>query len=345
MIKYIGSKRLLVSRIVEIIDALPDVKEVTDLFSGTSRVGMALKKSGRRVRANDHNHYAYMLGLCHVAADAERLTKPALKLLEELKKAPSEDGWFTQNYCRQARYFHPDNGVRIEGIRNHLAKLDLDPLLYAIGMVALMEAADRVDSTTGVQMAYLKQWAPRALKPLNLRLPELLPGDGEATRLEAFEAAALPADLVYLDPPYNQHAYGGNYHLWDTLVLWDQPEVYGVARKRIDCKTRKSPFNSKRKISAAMAEVIEACTSPYLVLSFNNEGFLGREEIEEMLRAKGAVEVFALDHPRYVGARIGIYNPKGKKVGRISHTQNKELLFVVAPEDAQLDPVRAVMGG
>jgi adenine-specific DNA-methyltransferase len=30
-----------------------------------------------------------------------------------------------------------------------------------------------------------------------------------------------------------------------------------------------------------------------------------------------------------VGARIGIYNPSGEKVGRISHTDNKELLFVV----------------
>ena len=80
MIKYIGSKRLLVSRIVEIVDALPQVERVTDLFSGTSRVGMALKRSGRWVRSNDHNIYAHALGQCHVAADAERLTEPSLEL-------------------------------------------------------------------------------------------------------------------------------------------------------------------------------------------------------------------------------------------------------------------------
>ena len=35
----------------------------------------------------------------------------------------------------------------------------------------------------------------------------------------------LPAvDLVYLDPPYNQHRYATNYHVWETLVRWDAPD-------------------------------------------------------------------------------------------------------------------------
>ena len=33
-------------------------------------------------------------------------------------------------------------------------------------IVSLMEAADRVDSTTGVQMAFLKQWAARSYNDL-----------------------------------------------------------------------------------------------------------------------------------------------------------------------------------
>ena len=111
MIKYIGSKRLLVSRIVEIVDALPNVERVTDLFSGTSRVGMAIKRSGRWVRSNDHNLYAHALATCHVAADADAYGSKALQLIEELKKTPSIDGWFTETYCRKARFFHPDNGV------------------------------------------------------------------------------------------------------------------------------------------------------------------------------------------------------------------------------------------
>lgn len=59
-------------------------------------------------------------------------------------------------------FFHPKNGERIDAIREAIAAKNLDPELEAILLTSLMEAADRVDFTTGVQMAYLKRWAPRA---------------------------------------------------------------------------------------------------------------------------------------------------------------------------------------
>ena len=128
----------------------------------------------------------------------------------------------------------------MDAIRERIAELELDPELEAVALVSLMEGADRVDSTTGVQMAYLKEWAPRALKDLELRMPRILPGAGEAHRLEAPDAAAkLAADVAYIDPPYNQHSYLGNYHIWETLVRWDKPETYGVACKRVDCRDYK----------------------------------------------------------------------------------------------------------
>ena len=97
-----------------------------------------------------------------------------------------------------------------------------------------------MDSTTGVQMAYVKQWAPRSFNPLELRVPELLAGGGRAIRGDAVELVRGRAlghfDLAYLDPPYNQHRYFTNYHVWETLVAWDAPEAYGVARKRVDAR-------------------------------------------------------------------------------------------------------------
>ena len=82
--------------------------------------------------------------------------------------------------------------------------------LYPVLLTSLIEAADRVDSTVGVQMAYLKQWAPRAHQRLTLRVPELLagPGRGDPRRRGRAASPALGAyDLAYLDPPYNQHRY------------------------------------------------------------------------------------------------------------------------------------------
>ena len=181
-----------------------------DLFSGTSRVGHALKREGYRVTANDHNAYAHALGRCYVQADADHVLAQVTPLLGELAAAPPVHGWFTRTFCEEARFLHPDNGRRVEGMRMWLAEREatLEPDVFAVLLVSLMEAADRVDSTTGVQMAFLKAWAKRALKPIALRQPAVLPGPGRATCLDALDAAReLEADLVYLDPPYNQHSY------------------------------------------------------------------------------------------------------------------------------------------
>jgi len=197
-----------------------------------------------------------------------------------------------------------------------------------------MEAADRVDSTTGVQMAYLKQWAARSHQPLRLRMPELLDGPGSASCLEAVDAARrFEADLAYLDPPYNQHSYLGNYHVWESLVRWDKPEVYGVAMKRTDVRERGSAFNRKGTIDEALAEVVRALCARWLVVSFSNEGFLSPERVEAILATRGPVERVEIPYRRYVGAQIGIYNPRGEKVGTPGRLHNREMLFVVRVVD------------
>ena len=329
MIKYIGSKRRLVPLICEIVDGLEGVETVLDLFSGSSRVGWALKERGYRVVANDHNTYAWVLARCFVQADADRVAEEARERLDELGALEPRDGWFTETFCRRSRFFHPANGARIEAIREAIRRWDLDPDVEAVLLTALMRAADKVDSTTGVQMAYLKQWAPRAHNPLALDLPALLPGPGRALQQEAWEAAATPVDLAYLDPPYNQHSYRSNYHVWETLVRWDEPATYGVACKREDCRTHKSPFNSKPGIRPAFERVLDALRSRYVLVSFSDEGLIPRDEMEAMLGARGRVTVLEADHPRYVGARIGIYNPRGEKVGRVGRLTNRERLFLV----------------
>lgn len=344
VVKYLGSKRLLVPEIVRAIDGALGGRcgVVMDLFSGTSRVGHALKRAGHRVLANDHNAYAHTLAACYIAADREDVLADTARLVEEfnaLAQGACEPGWLTRTYSERSRYFHPRNGARIEAVREAIARKGLAPELEAVLLVSLMEAADRVDSTTGVQMAYLKSWAPRALNDLELRVPDVLPraaaGKGEATRLDALEAAARSeADVAYLDPPYNQHSYLGNYHLWETLVRWDRPEVYGVACKREDCRERKSEFNSKAGCLDAMRRLVQRARAGVLVVSLNDEGYITRSEMGAMLEARGPVRVIEIDHPRYIGARIGIYNPRGEKVGTVGRLRNREYLFVAGERAA-----------
>ncbi|MBN9465464.1 DNA adenine methylase [Brevundimonas sp.] len=341
MIKYIGSKRALLGRVTGAVSGvLPQGGRVCDLFSGTARVGHALKKQGFSVWSNDHNAYAHALATAYVQADQERWADKAETVLAELRSVKPEAGWFTQTFCHDARYFHPDNGARIDAMRERIETLALEPELKAVVLVSLMEGADRVDSTAGVQMAYMKQWAPRALKPLDLRLPDLVPGVPGGCRATCADAVQMAdqveADLVYLDPPYNQHSYLANYHCWESLVLWDKPETYGVANKRVDVKTRKSPFNSRPGIGPALRSVIERVKAPNLIVSFNDEGYLNRAELEAMLAVRGHVQVVEIGHPRYVGARIGIHNPKGEKVGQVGRLRNVEYLFVATDRPVTL---------
>jgi adenine-specific DNA-methyltransferase len=122
----------------------------------------------------------------------------------------------------------------------------------------------------------------------------------------------------------------GNYHIWETLVRWDRPEAYGTARKRIGCREYSSPFNSKPRILDALTRLLESLRCKHLVVSFSNEGYVRKEDLLEVLEQRGHVQVATVDFKRYVGAQIGIYNPSGEKVGKISHLRNKEYLFIVS---------------
>jgi adenine-specific DNA-methyltransferase len=149
---------------------------------------------------------------------------------------------------------------------------------------------------------------------------------------EAVEAAGEAVDLAYLDPPYNQHSYLGNYHVWETLVRGDTPETYGVAQKRDDCRVRRSAFNTRKGCEAALREVLSQLQARAVVVSFSDEGYISREALEDALGGLwgGAARVttVAHDYKRYVGAQIGIYNPQGEKVGRVGRLRNQEYLFV-----------------
>lgn len=336
MIKYIGSKRLLVPRIVAAVEACAGARTVIDLFSGTSRVGHALKARAFRVHANDHNAFAHVLATCYVAADGRAWLERAAKLVAELNAVPGRAGWFTENYSVASRYLQPANGARVDAIREHIAKLALEPELEAIALASLLEAADRVDSTVGLQMAYLKQWSPRSFRPLQLRLPELLDGPGSSSCLDAAEAGArFEADVAYLDPPYNQHSYLGNYHVWESLVRWDRPEVYGIARKREDVRRRGSAFNRRATMPEALRVAVESVRARWLVVSFSDEGFLAPGDLRALLSSRGEVREESVGHPRYIGHKIGIHDLEGRKVGTPGHARNREHLFVVDTRPAK----------
>lgn len=343
MIKYIGSKRAIVPVIERIVARLP-VRSACDLFAGTTRVGQALRRAGTRVVSNDLASYSEAFGRAYVA-DAGLDRGRLAELVAHLDALPGEPGYVTETFCRQARFFSPENGARIDAIRTEIDRLAPGEPLRGCLLTSLIEAADRVDSTCGLQMAYLKRPAARSLQRLRLRVPEAVAGPaGEVCRRDANALARElhGVDCAYLDPPYNQHSYHSNYHVWETLVRGDAPEAYGVARKRIDCRTTRSPFNGARDAGPALEDLIGALTTPWIVASVNDEGFHEPALVGELLAGRGHTAMLAIDVPRYVGARIGIHDPSGRRVGRVSHLRATEWLIVSGPSRAA---VRACVGG
>jgi adenine-specific DNA-methyltransferase len=332
MIKYLGSKRRLVPVLARICETAR-ARTALDLFTGTTRVAQAFKQLGTHVTAVDTARYSEVFARCYVATDATGVDKDDLRdALRHLQALPGRPGYFTETFCERARFFQPFNGARIDAIRDALARDYAGSPLFPILLTSLVEAADRVDSTTGVQMAYVKSWAPRSFNPLELRAPQLLVGSGRAIRGDALELAGTMGgfDLAYLDPPYNQHRYFTNYHVWETLVAWDAPQHYGVACKRLDARdlSTKSAFNARRAMPDALRAVVRDVPARVLVLSYNDESWIALEELRDMCGTRGAVEVLEFDSKRYVGAQIGIHDPSGARVGTVSHVRNREFVLI-----------------
>ncbi|HEV7525450.1 MAG TPA: DNA adenine methylase [Acidimicrobiia bacterium] len=343
MIKYIGSKRRLVP-VLGAIATVAGARRALDLFTGTTRVAQELKRRGAHVTAVDTARYAEVFARCYVELDGATADLAAVgDALRDLMARPGVAGYFTETFCISSRFLQPHNGERVDAMRDAIERDYAGSWLYPVLLTSLIEAADRVDSTTGVQMAYVKQWADRSYREIELRVPELVAGGGTAVRADALDAVATlgPFDLAYLDPPYNQHRYFTNYHVWETLVAWDAPEHYGVACKRVDARdpSTKSVFNSRQSMPAALTSVIRDVDAALVVVSYNNESWVAIEELEAVCRARGgAVATLAFDSRRYVGAQIGIHSPGGKKVGRVSHLRNVEYV-VCAGEPALVDRI------
>ena len=185
VVEYIGSKRLLVGAIVDIATRLP-IETAVDLFAGTTRVGQGLRRAGLTVHSNDLATYSEVLGQAYIAA-GENVDRACIReLITHLQSLPGEHGYFTETFCVQSRYFQPHNGMRVDAIRSEIDRLTLTSIERGLLLASLMEAADRVDSTCGLQMAYVKQWAKRSFNDLQLREPVAVDGPtGTVTRRDA----------------------------------------------------------------------------------------------------------------------------------------------------------------
>ena len=182
VIKYLGSKRRLVPVLGSLLQA-SGARTALDLFTGTTRVAQEFKRQGALVTAVDQATYSEAFGRCWIEINADTFDHDGLAdALQYLNGLPGRAGYFTEVFCIRSRYVQPGNGERIDAIREAIERDYRGTDLYPVLLTSLVLAADRVDSTTGLQMAYLKTWSERSYKALLLTTPTLISGSGRMMR-------------------------------------------------------------------------------------------------------------------------------------------------------------------
>lgn len=127
-------------------------------------------------------------------------------------------------------------------------------------------------------------------------------------------------DLAYFDPPYNQHPYGSNYFMLNLLADYNRPNDDFISRvSGIPKDWHRSDYNKRKKVAEVFYQLVKNVPAKFVLISFNSEGFISREEMIELLSDCGKVQVLEADYNAFRGSR----NLGGREI----HV--KEYLFLV----------------
>lgn len=111
-------------------------------------------------------------------------------------------------------------------------------------------------------------------------------------------------DLVYIDPPYNQHPYGSNYFMLNLVASYERPDTELISRiSGIPKDWNRSNYNKRRFAANVFENLVANLRAKFLLVSFNSEGFISRKEMESLLGRYGKVTVFESNYNAFRGSR------------------------------------------
>ncbi len=336
ILTYIGNKRALLGFIGEAVERVKerlgrDKLDVLDVFSGSGIVARYLKQHGRRIIACDLEYYSSVVNSCYLANESQvdmeaiidrterinhlALSEPRPGTVAELY-APRDDEAIQPG---ERVFYTRENAVRIDTLRalvdeevpEELRVFALGPLLYAASVHANTSGVFKgfyKNSETGLGQfgGNGRNALARICRPISLSVPVFSRFDcefqvhcGDASRI----APDLDeVDLAYLDPPYNQHPYGSNYFMLNLIAERRRPgEISTVSG--IPSDWNRSDFNRKRQALRSLTELIDSIHARFLLVSFNSEGFISRQEMSQMLEERGRTEVLQTRYNAFRGSR------------------------------------------
>ncbi len=355
-IKYAGSKLKLLPHILQLVKRV-DAQTVLDGFSGTTRVSQALARLGYTVVCNDVAVWSKVFGTCYLLNKKRRADYQPL--IDHLNALSPVDGWFTEHYGGQPnngcaiqsdgrkRPWQIHNTRKLDAIRGEIDALKLDPIDAAVALTSLILALDRVDSSLGHFVSYLKDWSPRSYKELVLKVPDVFRSSGEhrVFQRDIFDLVPdISVDLAYFDPPYGSNnekmppsrvRYASYYHVWTSVICADKPALFGKANRREDTSdtVAASVFEEFRRGDGgrfiaveAIENLISATRARWIILSYSSGGRATARALNDVMRRNGEiVDVVALNYKKNVMAGMKWTN----EWLRDAEQPNREFLFLL----------------
>jgi len=282
--QYLGSKKKLIpfiqSTIYGIVGTDLSDKIFCDLFTGTATVGRFFKNCTKQVIANDLEFYSFILNRNYIGNH------------EEIQGSGSG-----------RMYFSDHNGKKIDTLRQGIENLrtieNIDNDLYYFLLASLLEGADRAANVTAAYTTYLKHFSSTTQKPLILE-----PANFEITENshQVFNENAntliqrITGDVLYIDAPYSGWQYGANYHLLNTIALYDNFVPKGKTGKRA---YNKSAWCRRRQVEHELDDLLKNAQFKYIFLSYNNEGLMSHQIIKGIMSKYGHYDAVSTEYKRF----------------------------------------------
>ncbi len=340
LIPYIGNKRKLLGIIHEALEET-GVKDGTfvDLFSGSTVVARFAKQLDFRVLSNDWEPYSEQIALGTVVLnEVPKFSNlgGVEKVFKALNTAKPIEGYVTKHLCpaddenldheNDRLFYMRKNGMKIDAMRELLSAWQKEKKItteeFAYIMASFLYSVSYVSNTSGVFKGFHRGWGGsngtaqyRICSDIVLK-PSVTYNNGQkniSTRQDAGKLVhdlkeilgSIP-DIVYLDPPYNQHPYGANYHVLNTVTLWDEPDFPEKITKgtkaaiRTDWRTeRRSAYNYQRQAANEFQELIDNIEAKFILTSYSTEGNIPLETMMKILGSKGSMQIKKREYVRY----------------------------------------------
>lgn len=296
--RYIGSKTKVLDFIIDTISqtgiSISKDTVIADLFSGTVCVGEKFKSLGAKVITNDYMNFSYALQVAKIKFNScPNGYHEKLEFLNGINENCELNGFFARNYTAECEYhrnyFSKNNASKIDAICTQLKKWlvqgDISDNMYWLLCASLVDAITKVSNVSGTYGSFLKIDDPRKYKNLILEPFEFFDNNqSNECYCEDIRTiiGKISGDILYLDPPYNSRQYAPYYHILETAVLYDNPDIYGKTGRR-PYQDKLSPFCKKDEALEALIDIIIRANFKNIYISYSTDGIISVEDIMQSL--------------------------------------------------------------